>query len=61
LVSQKLKFWKNFLKFDGKTGVLTGFSESLFHRTGGSRRARLAHSQLVLEQAQFYKKSLFSL
>jgi hypothetical protein len=31
---------------------LTGFSESLFHRTGGSHRARLAHSQLVLEQAQ---------
>jgi hypothetical protein len=39
--------------FDGKNGFLTGFSKSLFYRTGGSHRARAAHSQLVLEQASF--------
>jgi hypothetical protein len=49
---QNFSFWNSFLRFDGKTGFLTGFSGSLFHRTRGSHRARLAHSQLVLEQAQ---------
>jgi hypothetical protein len=43
-------FWNSFLGFIGKTG----FSKSLFQN-----RARLAHSQLVLEQAQIkIKKNL---
>jgi hypothetical protein len=44
---QNFSFWNSFLRFSGKTGLLTGFSKSLFQN-----RARLAHSQLVLEQAQ---------
>jgi hypothetical protein len=46
---QNFSFWNSFLGFTGKTGVLTGFSKSLFQN-----RARLAHSQLVLEQAQIF-------
>jgi hypothetical protein len=57
---QNFSFWNSFFGFDGKTGLLTGFSKSLFHRTGGSHRARLAHSQLVLEQAQIVKIPLNS-
>jgi hypothetical protein len=45
---QNFSFWNSFLRFSGKTGLLTGFSKSLFHRIRGSHRARLAHSQLVL-------------
>jgi hypothetical protein len=44
---QNFSFWNSFLGFNGKTGILSGFSKSLFQN-----RARLARSQLVLEQAQ---------
>jgi hypothetical protein len=48
---QNFSFWKDklclssFLGFWGKTGLLTGFSGSLFQN-----RALSAHSQLALEQ-----------
>jgi hypothetical protein len=46
---QNFSFWNSFSGFDGKTGFLAGFSRSLFQN-----RARLAHSQLILEQAQLF-------
>ncbi|MDR1469900.1 MAG: hypothetical protein LBT00_11465, partial [Spirochaetaceae bacterium] len=39
-----------------KPGPLTGFSKSLFQN-----RARLAHSQLVLEQAQYTKQPCWAI
>jgi hypothetical protein len=43
---QNFSFWNSFLGFTGKTGFLAVFSKILFQN-----RARLAYSQLVLEQA----------
>jgi hypothetical protein len=51
---QNFSFWNSFLEFNGKTGFLFGFSKSLFQN-----RARLAHSQLVLEQAQIISRANF--
>ncbi|MDR2029802.1 MAG: hypothetical protein LBP93_09745, partial [Treponema sp.] len=46
-LSQNFSFWESFLGFRGKSGLPAAFSMSL-----AQNRALLAHSQLVLGQAQ---------
>jgi hypothetical protein len=50
-LSQNFSFWESFLGFGGKSGLPATFSLSL-----AQNRALLAHSQLVLGQAQISKK-----